>query len=159
MSEDALAGRIQALEDQQAIVTTMHRYCHGIDYGPPEDFADCFVAEGIYEAQFPGSDTPRLITGHAALEQFAADHPVAPDKYWKHFVLAPVITLRGDEADVVSVMGRIDDPPGGPLIDVIGRYRDHLVRCDDGRWRFTRRISEVEVLAPSFASPALADDD
>ena len=83
---------------------------------------------------------------------------MAPDKYWKHFVLAPVSTVQGDEADVVSVMGRIDDPPGGPLIDVIGRYRDHLVRCDDGRWRFKRRISEVEVLAPSFTSPALADD-
>jgi hypothetical protein len=29
-----------------------------------------------------------------------------------------------------------------------GRYRDRLARGDDGRWRFTQRLTERESLIP-----------
>ena len=41
-----------------------------------------------------------------------------------------------------------------PVLWVFGRYRDTLVRCADGRWRFSLRIAEVESVDTRYGSLA-----
>ncbi len=153
-----IVARLETLEAEREILATINAYVHGIDYGPPEDWADCFTEDGTYEVIMPDGSI-RETTGRAALHEFAANHPTPPEAYYKHFVIAPSIELRSDTATVRSVMGRIDQTDGGPVIDVFGRYLDELVKCDDGRWRFSRRKSFVEALGPSFASATLSADE
>ena len=43
-----------------------------------------------------------------------------------------------------SMFARLDSYPDGPGICAFGRYTDALVRCPDGRWRFTDRHADIE---------------
>lgn len=56
--------------------------------------------------------------------------------------------LEGDRATVQSIFARLDDDSGFPELCSFGRYRDVLVCCADGAWRFEERLTEVEGLRP-----------
>jgi hypothetical protein len=56
----------------------------------------------------------------------------------------PQIRLDGDRAAVESGFARLDESAVGPLVRSFGRYRDELVRCEDGRWRFSQREAFIE---------------
>ena len=60
--------------------------------------------------------------------------------------MAPLISINGDTATVHSMFARLDRYPDGPGIRAFGRYRDTLVRCPDGRWRFTERLPDIEAV-------------
>ena len=61
-------------------------------------------------------------------------------------VVDPLISILGDSATVHSMFARLDRYPAGPGIRAFGRYRDTLVRCPDGRWRFTERLPEIDAV-------------
>lgn len=155
MDADAtdLLQRLQRLEDERAILATLHRYAHSIDYGAEADWVDCFVEDGVFDVR--RSDPPgRRYEGRAALAEFVAAHTRAPEHWHKHLVLNPVVDIDGDVATSVSYLGRLDYLRGEPVIRSLGRYRDRLVRSADGRWRLQERIAEVEVRHPWSRSPA-----
>jgi len=146
--ESGLEQRVQRLEDEREILANMYQYGHSHDYGPLDEFLDCFVEDGAWERQrrdTPSQRRPRAVyEGREALTEYFHAHKRAPDLFYKHLVVEPRITLAGDEANVVSYFVKIDEHPDGPYVYAFGRYRDHLVRCADGRWRFKRRIAETE---------------
>ena len=149
MDENAkLEARVKRLEDEREILINLYQYGHSHDYGPLEEFLDCFVEDGTWERHrrdTAGQRQPaRVYQGREALTSYFHSHKHAPDIYYKHLVLEPRITLAGDEANVLSYFVKIDEHPDGPYLYAFGRYRDHLVRCPDGRWRFKRRIAESE---------------
>lgn len=144
----SLEQRVRRLEDEREILLNLYQYGHSHDYGPLEEFLDCFVEDGAWERQrrpTPSQHQPtRLYEGHDALTRYFHSHKHAPDIYYKHLVVEPRITLDGDQAHVISYFVKIDEHPDGPYLYAFGRYRDHLLRCPDGRWRFKRRIAESE---------------
>lgn len=158
MSElDGLILRLQALEAERGVRATLYRYGHALDYGAEADWVDCFAAQAHYEVREPGSDAAgagagggagtaavRSYDGRDELAAFAARHTKAPERFHKHLVADPVIAVKGDRATAVSYFVRLDDVDGEPAVYAFGRYRDELVRCGDGRWRFAVRIAEVE---------------
>lgn len=146
---EGLLRRLEVLEAERDILHTMYDYAHSIDHGPALDWADCFTEDGIYQTTISDGVT-RKIQGREALTEFAANHPRYPEKRYKHLVIAPTISVTAQEATALSYFARLDETPNGPVIDVFGRYRDRLVRCGDGRWRFKHRVSEVEGRAPWF---------
>jgi hypothetical protein len=143
-----LEARVALLEDEREILRTMYQYGHSNDYGPLDEFLDCFTEDGAWERRrrdVPGqSSAPTVYEGREGLTRFFNSHRRAPDIYYKHLVVEPRITLRGDEAEVLSYFVKVDEHPDGPYIYAFGRYRDRLVRCPDGRWRFRRRLAETE---------------
>jgi hypothetical protein len=147
-AEQTLEQRVQRLEVEREILRTLYQYGHSHDYGPVEDFLDCFVPDGAWERlrrETPGQRLPRrAYEGHESLRRYFGSHRHAPDLFYKHLVLEPRITVDGDDAHVVSYFVKIDEHPDGPYLYAFGRYRDHLVRCADARWRFKRRIAESE---------------
>ena len=150
MDTDALLARLQVLEDERAILQTLYQYGHSMDYGPDADFVDCFTEDGVWEIRMRRiPDGAFTCTGRAEITaSLEAQTSVrAPALYAKHLLIEPRIVLDGDAASVDSYFVRIEPRDDGPTqIVASGRYLDRLVRGDDGRWRFTHRIAEIDDL-------------
>jgi hypothetical protein len=152
---DELARRLQVLEDERGVLSTLHRYGHTLDYGAEDDWVDCFTDDASYELEYPATvsagSRPRVYRGRAELAAFVARHTRAPERFHKHLLIEPVITVDGEHARATSYFMRVDDEDGARVIYAFGRYLDELVRGADGRWRFTRRVAEIESRHPTSA--------
>lgn len=147
-----LHRRLAALEDERAVVQTLFRYGHTIDYGRRAEWLDCFVEWGTFEVRVRGELKARY-EGRATLQRFIEGHSAIPDAYHKHLLVEPTVSVDGDEASAQSYFVRLDDDPdGAPRVHGFGRYVDRLVRGGDGRWRFLERIAELEAF-DSHGSP------
>src|SRR5262245_45108895 len=69
MTLEFLAERVQLLEDERAILQTLHQYGHAMDYGPDLDFVDCFTAEGVWDVQMRRSNGGFRCRGHAEIQR------------------------------------------------------------------------------------------
>lgn len=160
MSDDS--ALLRRLIDERAIVDILHRYGHALDYGEPDVWLDLFEADAVYELHYREGLAPRAIgnaevagnvrryQGSRALEDFARAHSSAPDRYHKHLTTSWQIALAGRSAHVDSYFTRLDAIEGGGIrIVAAGRYRDQMRRGEDKRWRFTRRVAEIEMQALS----------
>lgn len=140
----ALEARIRDLEDRNAILDTLMRYGHALDYGDFDGLTDCFTADAVRETRRPDGSINRW-EGREGTIDFASRHSHAPEIFHKHLVLNSLVELRSDTADVVSYMFRFDPRDGAPsFVWGMGRYLDTMRREPDGRWRIMRRVSEIE---------------
>jgi len=158
----ALTIKVRRLEEERAILQTLHRYAHSIDYGREAAWLDCFTEDGAFDLHIQrdgettgramGVGTPHAkgtrIAGRAALEHFIGRHSRAPTTWHKHFMVEPLITLspEGEHAKVESYFVKLDEKAGDRVMSAFGRYIDDMVRSPDGRWRFRERIAEIESL-------------
>ena len=143
IDEDVLKT-LRALQDEQAVRRTLHRYCHAIDYGDEAAWVDLFLEDGVFDVEFPGDQPAMHLAGRAALEEFIAAHPRAPGQLHKHVLLNPIIDVSGDEARVASYFQLLLDRGGVPETFCFGRYLDRMRRGPGGVWRFIRRLAEVQ---------------
>ncbi|MBI2867804.1 MAG: nuclear transport factor 2 family protein [Chloroflexi bacterium] len=145
-----LEARLKWLEDDRAVLSTLYRYGHSIDYGLEQDWVDCFTEDGVFElmSRMESFQSARY-AGREALAAFIARSPKPPAKYRKHVLVEPVISLDGGLARVQSYYMTLHEDKGVPLISAFGRYHDTLVKCPDGRWRFKERIADIEARTPS----------
>ena len=152
---DELAQRVARLEDERAILRTLYAYGHAIDHGEEQAWVDLFTPDGVFDSRGrnPG-DVTRVVNGHDELAYFAAHFSRPPKGWHKHLVIEPLIELDGDVAHVQSYLAVLRDDDGTPVLWVFGRYRDTMERCADGKWRFRRRIAEVESVVARLPSLA-----
>jgi hypothetical protein len=152
---DTLEQRIARLEARAGIAETSARYSHAIDSGDAEGWADTFMPEGVFDTRDREESQLRTIQGRAQLLDFAAHFSRRPERWHKHLMFAPILTFadetRVEQAAYQAVL--VEHEQDGRVWE-FGRYRDTLTRCDDGRWRFDRRISIVEAMSPGI--PLLA---
>lgn len=153
---EELAARVAQLEDERAVLETLYRYAHAIDYGDFDAWADCFAEDAVFDVRF-GGDARYVVTGRADLREFVGRHTHAPDAWHKHLLIEPLVSVAGDTATATSYLAVVQDGDGVPVLRLFGRYRDRLARGADGRWRFTERLAEVESarrdLPPLVARP------
>lgn len=109
------------------------RYCHAIDGGDPQGFADCFVADGVLSV---GGDPT---TGHDELKGFV-EMTNAGVPNLRHSASNVVVDPVGDDHDAASGRAHLTAYLSGADYSVImtGRYADSFVRTADG-WKFQRR--------------------
>jgi SnoaL-like domain len=144
---DTLAARLRVLEDEKAILATLHRYGHAMDYGPDSAFVACFVADGTWDVRMRRSGAGFACHGHGEIAaSLAAQMSVrVPALFAKHIVVDPLIDLDGIHANVVSYFLRVEPRNDGPTrIVASGRYLDRMTRSNDGFWRFEERIAEID---------------
>jgi hypothetical protein len=139
-----LEERLRRLEDERSILDRLHAYGHSIDYGNEDEFVDCWTPDGVLK--WPQPHQPYL--GHDQIRAVFRAHTHAPEMFHKHVVVDVRISLDGDAATSDSYFMRLDDYEPGPQISSFGRYRDRLVRCPDGAWRFQERVAEREARHP-----------
>jgi ketosteroid isomerase-like protein len=141
---NTLSARLRALEDRNAILDTLSRYSHALDYGDVAQLKDCFTSDTVRETWRPDGSVNRW-EGAAGTEAFAIGHSHAPENYHKHVVTNSLIDLHGDTADVASYMFRFEPRKGQPsFIWGMGRYLDTMRREPDGRWRIVHRVAQIE---------------
>jgi hypothetical protein len=145
--------RLRRLEDEAEVLRTLYAYGSSIDYGREDEFRNCWTETAVLVwGKTPYRELPdfpvRRFEGIDAIVDAFRVHTHAPERFHKHLLHQPRLTIDGDQATVESLFTRLDESPEGPVIRSFGRYRDVLVRCHDGRWRFELREAEVESMVP-----------
>ena len=155
MDVEQLASRVRLLEDERAILGALQAYGHAIDYGDEERYLDLWTDDAAFDARGRvQGDVTRVVRGREALADFAKRFSRPPEGWHKHVVIEPLIEVEGDVASATSYFAVLRDEGSQPILWVFGRYRDTLVRCADGRWRFSLRIAEVESVNRRYRSLA-----
>jgi hypothetical protein len=141
-----LASRLSVLEDERDILRTFQQYAHSIDYGREQAWVDCFTDDGVFEVRARNGEIMARFSGCEELMGNATSHTRPPTAYHKHTFTVPQIKVDGDAAEVDSYFVRLDAPDDAtdPYVMCMGRYRDKLVRCSDGKWRFRVRLAEIQ---------------
>jgi ketosteroid isomerase-like protein len=141
----------EGLLDKLAIREVLERYMRYNDDRAADRIAELFDEDAIFQVM------GKLIVGREAIRTFFGggnDQPkpwTEPGELLKqppsiHVSANPVIDgdTATSELDFL-VVGR--DDSGHARSTLVGRYRDHLRRLDDGRWVITSRIG-VSVARP-----------
>ena len=137
------------LEVERRIRHTMDLYAHSMDYGEEQVWCDCFTEDALFlvtDAQ--KQEEIYRVQGAAQLAAYIGAYPRPPAVYAKHVCTQILIRVDGDEATAESFWLALNSHGGAsktePNIMAFGRYRDRLIVCPDGRWRFTERVCETE---------------
>lgn len=152
---EALRSRITRLEDERAILDTIHRYGLTIDLGLDREWADLFTEDGEFLCVDRFGKVILREQGREALAKWVRSFKAGETLQMKHCVLAPVIAISADTAEVVSQYANLvenQDRYAPPHIRFTGCYRDHFAKGGDGKWRFRQRISQTD--APLVDLPA-----
>jgi SnoaL-like domain len=152
----SISERLDLVENERAILRTLYRYGHSIDYGEEAAWVDCFTVDGVFDAQYSPADDGTttlksvIFRGKEELTAFIQQHPRAPKVLHKHLVIDPIIDIAGTSAQVCSYFELLLAHQGSRQIFAFGRYRDTLVRCADGVWRFSLRVAEIQSSGSAF---------
>ncbi|MBI2867371.1 MAG: nuclear transport factor 2 family protein [Chloroflexi bacterium] len=137
--------RLALLEDRWGVQDTLYRYARSLDDRQHKAWLDCFTEDGVLEVRPPSGPRKRY-AGRARLTAFITKRPLAqgPVQTQQQVVIEPLITVKGREARADSYFSRLTERDGVVYTHAFGRYRDRLVKGDDGVWRFKERIIEVK---------------
>jgi SnoaL-like domain len=130
-----LEARVLALEDRNALVDLLSRYCRTLDDADLVGLRSC-ITEDLH-AEHGGMIPP--IDGS---EMFLAVVSNAPPtiQRWQHYVSNIEVDLEGDAAKVWAFLHawhEVDLGAGYQLVPAGGRYEVDAVRTPDG-WRIAR---------------------
>ncbi|MFT4083488.1 MAG: nuclear transport factor 2 family protein [Nocardioides sp.] len=133
-------------QDHLDITELIHRLCHALDFGRPEEFVACFVADGRYSAvssEATGLETRFSHRGRGELEAFAQSAIEKRHGLGRHWTGNLIVRPSGptrDRAEATSyvLFVEIDPESGERRIAISGTHRDELVRTPDG-WRLRSR--------------------
>jgi len=128
------------IDDKEAIRQVLHRYCHYVDAGDADKWAELFTSDGSFDSEGGSFDLdPGPFVGRAALRDMATHFRADA----LHFSANAVFRVEGDEATVSSyvlvVQGRED-----PDVRMAGRYEDRF-RKVDGQWLFSSRRLKTQM--------------
>jgi hypothetical protein len=144
---EALQSRVTKLEDERAILDTLHRYTRAVDYGDDAAWEELFTGDGIFLCLDRAGAQVLRIQGREALVKYYRGFRANETKLSKHYVVAPVITIDGETAAVESYSFRLSesgDPCDSPFLLLMGLNRDDMVKDGQGRWRFRQRVTVTE---------------
>ena len=144
MNIEALAQRLQVLEDIEAIKRLKARYCAFCDDGyNPDGIAGLFVADGVWD----GGDTFGTCEGQAAIRKFFTGAPKQLP-FALHYVMNPRIEVHGDTATGHWYLFQACSyAKNNQAVWGAATYTEAYVRVN-GEWKF-QRLS----VAPSFWTP------
>ena len=120
------------MTDHEAITRVVARYCHLLDDGRWDEFAQLWAEDAEFVV---GGETTR---GRDAIRgSIEATQPA--ERRGRHLAVNVEIDVDGDRATgLVDFMFWGRDREGKAKLLFLGRYDDQLVRTD-GEWRFARR--------------------
>ena len=136
----SIEQRLRHLEDLAEIHQLFVDYGQYLDAGDFAAYAGLFAADGEVRLGPMGSAKGRDEI-RSLMERALAG--VVGTSY--HVITSPRVQIDGDTA-TSEVMWTVVQrgPDGAPVVPMIGRHRDELVR-EDGRWRFRLRRGFVDI--------------
>ena len=138
--DQALAARIQRLDDIEEIRTVLLNYGRYLDARDFAAYSRLFAKDGEWVGGF-GS-----VRGPAAIQAFMEKNiPGANKGNTYHLLSNFVVDVHGDTATAWSRWAYVTPGADGkPVIAQGGHYDDTLVR-ENGRWKFQRRVAPVDI--------------
>ncbi len=145
-ANDALAARVQRLEDTAAIQTLLLNYGRNLDARDFKAYSELFAKDGVWTGGFG------TVQGRPEIQAFMEKAmPGANTAHNFHLLSNFVIDVHGDTATAWSRWQFVSPGPDGkPAVAQAGRYDDELVR-EDGHWKFKRRVASNDIPAPRGA--------
>ncbi|MFM8304232.1 MAG: nuclear transport factor 2 family protein [Actinomycetota bacterium] len=123
------------MTDHEAIARVVARYCHLLDDGRWDEFADLWATDA--ELVLRGE----VVRGRDAIRR-TIEETQPPERRGRHLAVNLEVDVTGDRATgLCDFMFWARNREGAPVLRFLGRYADALARAD-GVWRFTRR--EIE---------------
>ncbi|MYM62371.1 nuclear transport factor 2 family protein [Pseudomaricurvus sp. HS19] len=128
---------LQTLLDKDAIHDLAMLYSRGVDRKDAELLRDLYTEDGT---DTHGDTYDGDAKGYVDFLEQAFNHL----PYSGHHICNHLVSVDGDkgEGEVYALAYHIfPDGKGGQIEDFMCvRYLDHYRRCDDGRWRFSKRV-------------------
>lgn len=138
--------RLQRLEDREAISRLLMEYKRRLDARDLAAYSRLFARDGEWWGRTGRARGPEAI--RAMLEEKLTPSPPAPGPTDYHLMTNESIELNGDQATAESTFVVITrSEQDTPIVRLLGRYQDQLVR-EDGEWRFASRRVHMDV--PDF---------
>lgn len=135
------------LEARETIRDLVAGYTWAGDRGRSAELSDLFTVDGVLDAGAHGGAWEGRDRIRAELDA-VADRVVAtggsPGPVRHHVSNVRIRLVGPDEAEVMSYFAVLTSIG----LDHWGRYRDRVVRTEDGTWRFTERTVRVDGHAP-----------
>jgi hypothetical protein len=126
-------------DDFFAIQNLYARYNLCSDEGEVEGYADCFTEDGVLELQPLGFKVAGREELRAHKERDMKSRGGRYRRHWNgslHLEAAGPGAVRG-RCYLVAYNGERSELPA---IGDVGVYDDKVVKCADGKWRFSRRL-------------------
>ncbi len=138
--------RLRRLEDREAISRLLMEYKRRLDARDLAAYSRLFARDGEWWGRTGRARGPEAI--RAMLEEKLTPSPPAPGPTDYHLMTNESIELNGDQATAESTFVVITrSEQDTPIVRLLGRYQDQLVR-EDGEWRFASRRVHMDV--PDF---------
>jgi ketosteroid isomerase-like protein len=139
---DRVERRLLAIEDREAIWRLFLEYKHHLDQRDFHAYAALFTEDAVWAGNLGKAVGPAQI--EALLVRTMEVYPSDRERTY-HLVMNEAIDVEGDTASARSSWGYVTrGPHDEPVLEMLGRYRDHLVRTPAG-WRFAHRIAYSDV--------------
>jgi uncharacterized protein (TIGR02246 family) len=142
---EALAKRVQVLEDREAIRALILAYGQAHDHRDYRTFANLFASNGEWVGGLGSAKGPQAIF---ELMDRTIGHDPKPDGSGTYHVMTnDQIKIDGDRASAETKWIYIT--PGEtntPTLVFLGRYLDEFVR-ENGEWKFLRREAPADIPA------------
>ncbi len=132
---------LEDLVAEREVRALVARYCHAIARRDDDAWADTFAADGEWcvlgrTARGRGEALAlyrKLVAGFPWVVQVASDG---------------IVDVRGDTATGRWIVREYIQGATGATMFNVGVYRDDYRRCEDGRWRFARRVFTPTYMGP-----------
>jgi uncharacterized protein (TIGR02246 family) len=135
-----LEQRVRRVEDVLEIQRLVNDYGRLLDQRDFAGFAELFAEDG----EILLGPVARA-AGRAEVQRAMETALPGPPGENLHIIGTPMVDLDGDTATSECMWTVVQpDPDGTPVVSMLGRHRDDLVR-EDGRWRIRRRRGFVDI--------------
>jgi uncharacterized protein (TIGR02246 family) len=143
---DALAARVQVLEDREAIRALILAYGQAHDHRDYKTFASLFASNGEWVGGLGSAKGPEAI--FALMDKTIGHHPLPNGSGTFHVLTNDQIEIHGDMASAVTKWIYITpDDNNAPKLVYLGHYEDKFVR-ENGVWKFLRREAPADIPIP-----------
>lgn len=139
-------AKLNRVEDERAILDTLHEYHHAIGNHEREAWLDCFTEDGVFASCKPDGTSVFELRGRTERAAwFDKRAPKWPAGSEAHAYTNPRITVEGDQAKASGFFITMKMDGGTLILRSTGHYADRLVRSADGKWRIKERRASTRM--------------
>lgn len=142
-SKATVEGRLQRLEDIEAIRSLLIDYGRALDKRDFKAYGELFAQDGTWQGGMGSAQSPAAI-GKMVADGFSRMSPQLYEDS-NHVMTSLDIQVDGDTATAWSRwLWVVKGADGRPRLERGGHYEDVLVR-ENGQWKFKRRQAFTEI--------------
>ena len=140
---EALARRVQVLEDREEICTLIYAYGQAHDHRDYRSFASLFATNGEWIGGLGSAKGPDAI--FALMDKSIGHNPLPNGSGTVHMMTNDQIKIDGDRASAVTkwfYLTAAED--NSPKPTFLGHYNDEFIR-ENGVWKFLKRQTASDI--------------